>query len=169
MSPIKRSRWLSSWIMGPRDRVHTLVTLTLAPSGQLSPFRGLVRPWCDEGDHGSVAGSGWSPHYIALPSHCPHVISSLHRDHWPMVPTWPRLRWLEQDSELKQETLGCCLQLLSNWMRTGTRPRLIGVERIYANMWIKYSSVRVFLPIKQLQFIVTQNNNTGSISDHSTL
>ena len=110
-------------------------------TGAQWPVVAIQRVWCGPGvmrvAMAAVQNSGWSPHYIALPSHCPHVISSLHRDHWPMVPTWPRLRWLAPGSELKLETLGCRLQLLSNWMRTGTRPRLIGVERIYANMWIK--------------------------------
>ena len=169
MSPIKRSRWLSSWIMGPRDRVHTLVTVTLAPSGQLSPFRGLVRPWCDEGGHGSGAKLRLVTTLYCItqplsPCHLQSAPGPL--AYGPHLTTPPLIGTGLRD---EAETLGCCLQLLSNWMRTGTRPRLIGVERIYANMWIKYSSVRVFLPIKQLQFIVTQNNNTGSIADHSTL
>ena len=117
--------------MGPRDRVHTL-----EPSGQLSPFRGLVRPWCDEGMVALAAlqNSGWSPHYIALPSHCPHVISSLRPGPLAYGPHLTTPPLIGTGLRVEAETLGCCLQLLSNWMRTETRPRLIGVERIYANM-----------------------------------
>ena len=75
----------------------------------------------------AVQNSGWSPHYIALPSHCPHVISSLHRDHWPMVSTdhasadWHRAqRWSWRHSAAASS---CCL---------------IGCGRGHALAWLEW-------------------------------
>ena len=50
-------------------------------TGAQWPVVAIQRVWCGPGvmrvAMAAVQNSGWSPHYIALPSHCPHVISSL--------------------------------------------------------------------------------------------
>ena len=68
-------------------------------------------------------------HHIILhyPAIVPMSSPVCARDHWPMVPTWPRLRWLAPGSELKQRhsaaASSCCL---------------IGCGRGHALAWLEW-------------------------------
>ena len=96
-------------------------------TGAQWPVVAIQRVWCGPGvmrvAMAALQNSGWSPHYIALPMSSPVCA----RDHWPMVPTWPRLRWLAPGSELKQRhsaaASSCCL---------------IGCGRRHALAWLEW-------------------------------
>ena len=63
--------------MGPRDRVHTGDTGAQWPVVTIQRVAG-GGPGLVTVALAALQNSAWSPHYNALPSHCPHVISSLH-------------------------------------------------------------------------------------------
>ena len=63
--------------MGPRDRVHTGDTGAQWPVVTIQRVAG-GGPGVMTVALAALQNSAWSPHYNALPRHCPYVISSLH-------------------------------------------------------------------------------------------